>query len=98
MTSPATRLQARLHSLPPHLVSHVTCLGALIFAACASAPEPDLEPVAGAIPVTLNGTVTRVQVPSPSLAGNVVGDSVTRSALVYLPPTYAARANFSGTW
>lgn len=60
----------------------------LALTACARAPDP--EPVAGAIPAELHGTVARVQVPGPSLMRNVIGDSTTRSALVYLPPTYAS--------
>ena len=71
------------------LVARRTAAVALLLAVAACAAAPDPEPIAGAIPDALNGTVTRVQVPGPSLVGNVLGDSSTRSALVYLPPTYA---------
>lgn len=35
------------------------------------------------------GVIHRIEVPGPSLAGNRLGDSPTRLASVYLPPSYA---------
>ena len=45
----------------------------------------------GLAPVTpLEGTLERVQVPGPSLEGNLEGDAPDRCISVYLPPSYHA--------
>jgi S-formylglutathione hydrolase len=37
-----------------------------------------------------SGTVTHVQVPAPSLNGNLVGTPTSQAAVIYLPPSYAS--------
>src|SRR6476619_503221 len=40
-------------------------------------------------PARAQGVIHRIEVPGPSLAGNRLGDSPTRLASVYLPPSYS---------
>jgi enterochelin esterase-like enzyme len=43
-----------------------------------------------AAPAAAQGTLERIKVHSPSLEGNLTGDSPDRDVIVYLPPSYAA--------
>jgi len=39
------------------------------------------------------GVIRTVEVPAPSLRGNLVGDPATRAASIYLPPSYSRQPN-----
>ena len=45
---------------------------------------------AAAVAQTSQGTVERIKVPSPAMAGNLQGNAAERDVLVYLPPSYEA--------
>ena len=66
---------------------------ALVLAAAPAAAQNITAPDAA---VPENITVEAVQVPGPSLEGNLEGNATTREAMVVLPPSYGKEPNRRG--